>query len=134
LLFDIRNANRASLPPIVNIVDLAKFRPHDLPTLQPLTTLPETCLELDHELTYTNLVIKSLPALWSNHSLLFDCPLVKTSMLFLSSVLMVQTLDRNFANVRKKETLSNGQIQNFYKAILTILINSTKEENIIESR
>jgi hypothetical protein len=45
LLFDIRNANRASLSPIVNIVDLAKFRPHDLPTLQPLTTLPETCLE-----------------------------------------------------------------------------------------
>jgi hypothetical protein len=76
----------------------------------------------------TNLVIKSLPALWLNHSLLFDCPLVKTSILFLSSVLMVQTLDR------KKETLSNGQIQNFYKAILTILINSKKEENIIESR
>lgn len=44
----------------------------------------------------TNLVIKSLPALWLNHSLLFDCPLVKTSILFLSSVLMVQTLDRNF--------------------------------------
>jgi len=37
LLFDIRNANRASLPPIVNIVDLAKFRPHDLPTLQVLS-------------------------------------------------------------------------------------------------
>jgi hypothetical protein len=55
LLFDIRNANRASLPPIVNIVDLAKFRPHDLPTLQPLTTLPETCLELDHELAYSSI-------------------------------------------------------------------------------
>ena len=55
MLFDIRNANRASLPPIVNIVDLAKFRPHDLPTLQPLTTLPETCLELDHELAYSSI-------------------------------------------------------------------------------
>jgi hypothetical protein len=110
---DWTEANRASLPPIVNIVDLAKFRPHDLPTLQPLTMLPETCLELDHELAYisiaevetspflllnnhinnmfgieTNLVIKSLPALWLNHSLLFDCPLVKTSILFLSFVLM----------------------------------------------
>ena len=39
-----------------------------------------------------------------------------------------------FSKCKKKETLSNGQIQNFYKAILTILINSTKEENIIESR
>ena len=53
--FLIRNANRASLPPIVNIVDLAKFRPHDLPTLQPLTTLPETCLDLDHELAYSSI-------------------------------------------------------------------------------
>jgi hypothetical protein len=57
LLFDIRNANRASLPPIVNIVDLAKFRPHNLPTLQPLTTLPETCLELDHELAYSSIKV-----------------------------------------------------------------------------
>jgi hypothetical protein len=55
LVFDIRNANRASLPPIVNIVDLAKFRPHDLPTLQPLITLTETCLELDHELAYSSI-------------------------------------------------------------------------------
>jgi hypothetical protein len=53
IYFLIRNAIRASLPPIVNIVDLAKFRPHDLPTLQPLTTLPKTCLELDHELAYS---------------------------------------------------------------------------------
>ena len=43
----------------------------------------------------TNLVIKSLPALWLNHSLLFDCPLVKTSILFLSSVFCT-----NGANIR----------------------------------
>jgi hypothetical protein len=55
IYFLIRNANIASLPPIVNIVDLAKFRPHDLPTLQPLTTLPETCLDLDHELAYSSI-------------------------------------------------------------------------------
>jgi hypothetical protein len=61
IYFLIRNANRASLPPIVNIVDLAKFRPHDLPTLQPLTTLPETCLDLDHELAYSSLDILSIP-------------------------------------------------------------------------
>jgi hypothetical protein len=40
----------------------------------------------------------------------------------------------HLANVRQKETISNGQIQNFYKAILTILINSTKEEKIIWSK
>jgi hypothetical protein len=41
----------------------------------------------------TNLVIKSLPALWLNHSLLFDCPLVKTSIFELaySSIAEVET-------------------------------------------
>jgi hypothetical protein len=53
MYFLIRNAIKASLPPIVNIVDLAKFRPHDLPILQPLTTLPKTCLRLNHELAYS---------------------------------------------------------------------------------
>jgi hypothetical protein len=28
---------------------------HDLPTLQPLITLTETCLELDHELAYSSI-------------------------------------------------------------------------------
>jgi hypothetical protein len=55
IYFLIRNAIRASLPSIVNIVDLAKFRPHDLPNLQPLTTLPKTCLELDHQLVYSSI-------------------------------------------------------------------------------
>ena len=185
MLFDIRNANRASLPPIV---DLAKFRPHDLPTLQPLTMLTETCLELDHELAYSSIAevetspldILSIPCNKFGKST--DDGFEIECKKFLSNVWTISTEDRNkievltrgqsnnkewfnqragkllitklvsipniilydylkgeknveyLANVRKKETLSNGQIQNFYKAILTILINSTKEENIIESR
>jgi len=63
----------------------------------------------------TNLVIKSLPALWLNHSLLFDCPLVKTSILFLSSVLMVQTLDKKFLHSISKP--SSVLFQNLLQGI-----------------
>ena len=50
-----------------------------------LLNLHHFFLLLDNHIMFgieTNLVIKSLFPLWLNHSLLFDCRLVKTSILF----------------------------------------------------
>jgi heme/copper-type cytochrome/quinol oxidase subunit 4 len=50
-----------------------------------LLNLHHFFLLLDNHIMFgieTNLVIKSLFALWLSHFLLFDCPLVKTSILF----------------------------------------------------
>ena len=92
---------RASLPPIVNIDDLAKFRPHDLPTLQPLTMLPETSLELDHELAYSSIAevetspldILSIPCNKFGKST--DDGFEIECKKFLSNVWTISTEDRN---------------------------------------
>ena len=48
LLFDIRNANSSSvMPPVVNIVDLNKFRTNPIPVVHSVTSLPDHCLEFD---------------------------------------------------------------------------------------
>ena len=115
MLFDIRNANRASLPPIVNIVDLAKFRPHDLPTLQPLTTLPETCLELDHELVYSSIAevetspldILSIPCNKFGKST--DDGFEIECKKFLSNVWTISTEDRNKIEVLTRRQSNNKE-------------------------
>ena len=101
IYFLIRNAIRASLPPIVNIVDLAKFRQHDLPNLQPLTTLLKTCLELDHELVSSSIAeveassldILSIPCNTFRQSA-YDGIEIECKM-FISNVCNISTENRN---------------------------------------
>ena len=48
LLYDLRNANASTaMPPVVNIVDVSRFRPE--PLLEPIiqTSLPDECTDFD---------------------------------------------------------------------------------------
>ena len=42
LLFDVRNANsKSAMPPVVNIVDLNRFRPNPIPPVSSCEILPD---------------------------------------------------------------------------------------------
>lgn len=113
LIYDIRNANRTLVPPVVNIVDLSKFRTHDLPTVQTLSSLPDRCLELDHELAYSNVMevettplsIVSFPHLTFDHSAVdgFDDECQR----LMSQISIISAVDR-----QRIELITRGQSKN----------------------
>ena len=48
LLFDVRNANsKSAMPPVVNIVDLNRFRPNPIPPVSSCEILPDKCQEFE---------------------------------------------------------------------------------------
>ena len=48
LLFDIRNSNsKSTMPPVVNIVDVNRFRTRPIPAVPSQTGLPDECEEFD---------------------------------------------------------------------------------------
>ncbi|CAC5394477.1 unnamed protein product [Mytilus coruscus] len=63
LLYDIRNANsKDAMPPIVNIVDLARFRPVKQPEVKGPESLPETCSEFHHGICYAeSITVETTP-------------------------------------------------------------------------
>ncbi|XP_069122147.1 uncharacterized protein [Argopecten irradians] len=61
LLYDVRNANDSStMPPIVKIVDIGKFRSEPLPTPIIQTSLPTMCFDFDIPYSY-EITVNSTP-------------------------------------------------------------------------
>ena len=61
LLFDVRNANsKSAMPPVVNIVDLNRFRPNPIPPVSSCEILPDKCQEFDIPYSY-QLDVTTLP-------------------------------------------------------------------------
>ena len=60
-LFDVRNANsKSAMPPVVNIVDLNRFRPNPIPPVSSCEILPDKCQEFDIPYSY-QLDVTTLP-------------------------------------------------------------------------